>query len=275
VPPDLGRAWRAANAASRAALSPAAARGVALECAWIAAHLTTYPLGLLRDRLPAESSRLSLDGLDPIHRGLLVGDVEAAGTPILMIHGIVDNHSIFTVLRRALRRRGFARVAAVDYGWLATDLRSLAARLAAHVEQVCDRTGYDRVRIVAHSMGGLVARYYVQCLGGDRRVHTLVTLGTPHAGTRWARVLPHPLLRQLRPDSGFLAELAGPAPRCATRFLVVWSDMDQVIVPREGARLIHPDLDVREMLVRGVGHLSLPVDRRVVHQICSMLADVT
>jgi triacylglycerol esterase/lipase EstA (alpha/beta hydrolase family) len=47
-------------------------------------------------------------------------------------------------------------------------------------------------------MGGLVARYYVQRLGGDERVHTLVTLGTPHAGTRWARALPHPVVRQLK-----------------------------------------------------------------------------
>ena len=36
--------------------------------------------------------------------------------------------------------------------------------------------------------------------------------------------------------------------------------MDQVIVPRESARLDHPDLDAREFLVRGVGHLPLPVD---------------
>ena len=79
---------------------------------------------------------------------------------------------------------------AVDYGWFATDVRSLAARLAAQVERVCDRTGFDRVHIVAHSMGGLVARYYVQRLGGHERVHTLVTLGTPQRGTRWARALP-------------------------------------------------------------------------------------
>ena len=50
-------------------------------------------------------------------------------------------------------------------------------------------------------MGGLVARYYVQRLGGDVRVHTLVTLGTPHGGTLPARLFPHPLVRQLRPGS--------------------------------------------------------------------------
>ncbi|HJU97348.1 MAG TPA: hypothetical protein VJ644_05185 [Jiangellaceae bacterium] len=46
-------------------------------------------------------------------------------------------------------------------------------------------------------------------------------------------------------------------------------------MPREHARWVHPDLDVREILVRCVGHLSLPVDHRFVHQICSLFADVT
>ena len=40
----------------------------------------------------------------------MIGDVEAAGTPILLVHGMVDNRSIFTLLRRGLRRRGFGRV---------------------------------------------------------------------------------------------------------------------------------------------------------------------
>ena len=40
-------------------------------------------------------------------------------------------------------------------------------------------SGYERVHIVGHSLGGLAARYYVSRLGGDAHVHTLVTLGTP------------------------------------------------------------------------------------------------
>jgi hypothetical protein len=38
------------------------------------------------------------------------------------------------------------------------------------------------VIIVAHSMGGLVARYWIGVLGGWRRCHALVTLGTPYRG---------------------------------------------------------------------------------------------
>ena len=58
-----------------------------------------------------------------------------------------------------------------------------------------------------------------------------------------------------------MAELAEPAPGCRTRFLAVWSDLDQMIVPKRAARIDHPDLDARNVLVRGVGHMSLPIHR--------------
>jgi pimeloyl-ACP methyl ester carboxylesterase len=207
-----------------------------------------------------------------VQRGLLVADVEAAGTPILLLHGMVDNRSIFTLLRRGLRRRGFGRIVATNYSVLTHDIPSAARRLAGHVEQLCAETGYERVHIVGHSLGGLIARYYVQRLGGDARVHTLVCLGTPHSGTKVARFVPRRVAGQLRPDSDVIAELAQPARDCRTRFISVWSDLDQLIVPRHSARIDHPDLNARNMLVHGLGHLSLPVDGRVVHAICTTLA---
>ena len=146
--------------------------------------------------------------------------------------------------------------------------------LATRVEQLCEETGFERIHVIGHSMGGLIARYYVQRLGGDERVHTLVTLGTPHAGTRPARLVPHPLARQLRPHSELVAELREPAPGCRTRFLAVWSDLDQMIVPKRAARVDHPDLDARNVLIRGVGHMSLPIHRRAVHEIGLTLAQL-
>ena len=207
-----------------------------------------------------------------MQRGLVIGDVEAAGTPILLVHGMVDNRSIFTMLRRGLRRRGFGRVIALNYSPLTGDVRDVAAQLGELVEQVCEETGYERIHVVGHSMGGIVARYYVQRLGGDDRVHTLVTLGTPHGGTFPARLFPHPLVRQLRPGSDVVAELTEPAPTCRTRFVAIWSDLDQMVVPKRSATIDHPDLSARNVFVRGVGHMSLPVDGRVVHEICTTLA---
>jgi pimeloyl-ACP methyl ester carboxylesterase len=245
--------------------------GIALETVWVAAHVASYPLGLTREKR-REVSRYTLTGLPPSQRGLVVADVEAAGTPILLLHGMVDNRSIFTLLRRGLRRRGFGRIVALNYSVLTHDIPDAARRLAGHVEQLCAETGYERVHIVGHSLGGLIARYYVQRMGGDERVHTLVCLGTPHSGTEAARLVPRRVAGQLRPDSDVIAELAQRAPGCRTRFISVWSDLDQLIVPKRSARIDHPDLNAHNMLVRGLGHLSLPVDGRVVHAICTTLA---
>jgi hypothetical protein len=279
---SVGRLERAARAvdgartrvgkARRALMSPAGVRGVAVETAWVATHLAMWPFGLLEEQSYEVMHGTHLAGLSPVQRGLLVSDVEAAGTPIILVHGIVDNRSVFALLRRGLTRRGFGRVVSVNYSSLTGDIRLLASRLDEVVEQVCHDTGYERVHVVGHSMGGLVARYYVQRLGGDERVHTLVTLGTPHDGTQMAYALPHPLVRQLRPGSDLVEELAEPAPGCRTRFVAVWSDLDQMIAPKRSATITHADLAARNVFVRGVGHMSLPVDGRVVHEICTTLA---
>jgi triacylglycerol lipase len=266
------RARLTTKKARRAILSPSGIRGTAIEVAWLSAHVAMYPLSLLEERALEAQERHNLEGLSPVHRGLIIGDVEAAGTPIILVHGVVDNHTIFTLLRRSLMRRGFGRTISLNYSPLTDDIRTVAKRLQRLVEAVCRDTGYERVHVIGHSMGGLISRYYVQRLGGDARVHTLVTLGTPHEGSAYAKFVPHNVARQLRPDSPIVQELREPAPGCRTRIVAFWSDLDQMIVPKRSARIEHEDLNARNVFVRGVGHMSLPVDGRVVHQIGMTLA---
>jgi triacylglycerol lipase len=266
----------AAARAVRSVVSPSGIRGTVVEAAWLTTHLALYPLGLLRPlgRGSSAAGQYGVQHLPPVQRGLLIGDVEAAGTPILLVHGMVDNRSVFTLLRRGLLRRGFGRVHSINYSPLTTDVRAAARRLAEAVEALTADTGYERIHVVGHSLGGLIARYYVQRLGGHERVHTLVTLGTPHAGTLPAYLLPAGLCRQLRPGSDLFAELAEPSPGCRTRFVAYWSDFDQMVVPRRSARIVHADLVVTNELVPRVGHMSLPIDPRVVHGICTRLAQL-
>jgi pimeloyl-ACP methyl ester carboxylesterase len=191
---------------------------------------------------------------------------------VLLVHGLVDNRSIFAVMRRSLRRRGFAQVCSWNYSPRLRDVESAATALGRQVERVCHQTGHDRVHVVGHSLGGLVARYLVQRLDGDGRVDHLVTLGTPHGGSRWAHALPTPLGRQLRPGSPLLRELDAPARGCRTELTAVYSDLDQVVVPSSAGRCDHPDLQARNVLVRGVGHMSLPIHRAVLDEVAATLA---
>jgi triacylglycerol lipase len=59
---------------------------------------------------------------------------------------------------------------------------SVPRRARALVDAI-DALGHDRVDVIAHSLGGLDARYALSRLGLARRVRSLVTVGTPHRGT--------------------------------------------------------------------------------------------
>ena len=262
----LARAlWSGSTYAARTVGVPAGLGGLAVELAWTAVHVSLYPWGVvdehLRPGLAWTHHRTAT--LAPGQRMLVASDVGASTTPVILVHGIVDNRSIFAVLARALQRRGYGAVHAVNYSpatVVTGDVRRGARDLADHVERVCAATGAERVHVVGHSLGGLLARYYVQRLAGDARVETLTTLGSPHRGSAIAHLLPPtPLPRQLRPDSDLVRELAEPAPGCRTRFLAVWSRMDQLIIPQRNARLDHPDLQVEHLALDHVGHMSMTI----------------
>ncbi|MFG2119101.1 esterase/lipase family protein [Streptomyces sp. NPDC048710] len=231
-------------------LSVTLLKATALEAAILAGHLLLYPTGLTQERrspaLPAGDGATRLP--------------DRPGPPVVLLHGFIDNRSVFVLLRRNLARNGRQRVESLNYSPLTCDIRIAAELLGRHVEEICERTGNGQVDIVGHSLGGLIARYYVQCLGGDLRVRTLVTLGTPHSGTRAVPLASaHPIVRQMRPGSEVIEELTRPAPGCRTRFVSFWSDLDSVMDPLETACIDHPDLDALNVRVTGIGHLALPV----------------
>lgn len=51
------------------------------------------------------------------------------------------------------------------------------------INQVCDEHGYEKVNIIAHSMGGLDMRHALAHLEIDHKIASLTTVATPHHGT--------------------------------------------------------------------------------------------
>ncbi|WP_330445747.1 lipase family alpha/beta hydrolase [Streptomyces anulatus] len=273
-------------------MSSALLGATALELAVLVGHLIAYPFGLTPERRPprprptrpARTGAHGPDGGETAPRATTAGGEAAphAATalplaaddapPVVLLHGFIDNRSAFVVLRRALTRHGHRHLESLNYSPLTRDIRAAADLLGLHVEEICARTGHSRVDIVGHSLGGLIARYYVQRLGGDRRVRTLVTLGTPHGGTAVAPGAGiHPIVRQMRGGSSVIEELRTPAPGCRTRFVSFWSELDQVMIPVETACVDHPDLDAVNVRVTGIGHLALPVHPTVAAAILEAL----
>ncbi|MFF8913362.1 esterase/lipase family protein [Streptomyces sp. NPDC015032] len=253
----------------RPRLSSAPLKAGALELVVLAGHVLLDSTGIAGERQPAPHlAGASTDTAPVAAASTDTAPAEATAPraeggeqpPVVLLHGFIDNRSVFALLRRSLVRQGRRHLESLNYSPLTCDIRTAAELLGRHVEEICARTGHHEVDIVGHSLGGLIARYYVQRLGGDQRVRTLVTLGTPHGGTAIAPpASAHPIVRQMRTDSAPIKELRRPAPGCRTRFVSFWSELDRVIVPAEAARIDHPDLDALNVRVSGIGHLALPV----------------
>jgi pimeloyl-ACP methyl ester carboxylesterase len=236
-------------------------RAVSQETAALAEHLLRYPTGIPGECWP-------LPAPDCAH------DAALAHAPVLLLHGLFDNQAVFARMRRSLEEHGQEHVHGLNYNPLTVELRSAAELLGRHVRHVREVYGGERVAVVGHSLGGLIARYYVQLLGGDQHVHTVITLGTPHDGTLGAHLLhPLPIAGQLVPGSSVFDELRAPVPRCRTRFVVFRGDHDVLILPHARGELRHADLWAENILVPGAGHLTLPVHRTVLTLVRAALAD--
>lgn len=108
--------------------------------------------------------------------------------PVLLVHGLDEPGGIWDQLAPALSADGHT-VLRFDYRNDQAIVRS-ADELAIAFDQI-ERAGVRELDLVCHSMGGLVAREVLQRDDyGSRglRVRTLITLGTPHGGSPWARL---------------------------------------------------------------------------------------
>ena len=103
--------------------------------------------------------------------------------PVVLIHGTISSKNAWQNLVLTLRDQGYV-VFAPDYGMHGTqDVLDSAADIDAYLTQVLAATGAEKLDIVAHSQGGLIARYWINEMGGADKVHHLVTLSAPHHGT--------------------------------------------------------------------------------------------
>jgi triacylglycerol lipase len=175
--------------------------------------------------------------------------VAPGGVPVLCVHGYMCNRGIWWWMRRKLAARGLT-VATLTLEPPHGGIADFAAQLHRRIEAVCAETGAAQVALVAHSMGGLVARAYLRDHGAARVVR-LVTIATPHHGTSVAHFGIGRDAREMEPGSALLRSLAAQPPAVPT--LSIWSPADNFVAPQDSSRLA----GARERIVPAHGHMSL------------------
>ena len=127
--------------------------------------------------------------------------------PIILVHGLGMRDTFFMKswgrIDKVLRDQGYTvyKSNADAFG----SVRTNAAQLKCEITAVLEANGTDKVNIIAHSKGGLDARYMIRELGMAPRVASLTTLCTPHRGS---------------PIASFILRF----PRFAVKYAAFWFD---------------------------------------------------
>lgn len=187
--------------------------------------------------------------------------------PIIVLHGYAQNRANFLPLAFRLRAAGLGPIFGFEY-WTLGRIAAGARQLGWFVDEVREATGAGEVDVIGHSMGGVVARYYVTLAGGDGAVRHLVTLGSPHAGTDLSGMgVGHPT-RELVLGSKLCTRLAAAPPPRRTQMTVIWSRSD-ALVPG-GRQPAIPGAEI--VLYDDLGHVALLGSRRVARDIIERLS---
>ena len=209
--------------------------------------------GMLRPRLHAADS------------------ITGQSLPVLLVHGYVCNGGYWTKLSRQLAQAGIVHKA-IDLEPIDASIDGYVTQVEQALQALCTLTGSERAIIVAHSMGGLVARAWLRHYGAARAAR-IITIGTPHHGTVLANLAAGANARQMsRVDgapSGWLAQLAASeTPETRALITSIYSHHDNIVVPQSSAQLS----GARNLAFGGIGHVALASDARVLRQ---LLAEIT
>lgn len=214
---------------------------------------------------PFEGWWMGADRLQPPPAGAIgsVGAARHRRPPVLLIHGYGCSRAAWWWLRPRLEAAGWT-VATLNLEPVYASIDDYIEQLARRIDAVLGETGAEKLILVGHSMGGLVARAYLQRFGGAR-VAGLVTLGTPHQGSRLAVLGVGENARQMRPGSPWLQHVARLPVVVETT--VIYSPHDNFVMPQA-----HLQLSGTEACAVGeVGHLAMLYSPRVAQALLTAL----
>ncbi len=130
--------------------------------------------------------------------------------PIILIHGLWNTSSIFSSITLQLDNFGIEYFApTLEHSFGMTSILDLTNKLN---ELILEKYGLEKeIDILGFSMGGLIARHWLQTFNGYKRTRRLISIGSPHKGTLMAQLIPkYPFkgISEMKINSKFLRGLA-------------------------------------------------------------------
>ncbi len=189
--------------------------------------------------------------------------------PVLLIHGLSDTTLVFNNLSAYLSGLGWS---VYSFNLIPNNgdvrLDYLAKQVADFVARTFDAE--QPLDVIGFSMGGIVARYYIQRLGGINRVQRFISIASPNNGTLAAYLSWRPGCVQMRPDSEFLRDLNQDSAMLERlNFTVIWTPHDLMIVPPQSSQMPVG----KEVVIPSRFHSWMLTDKRCLRAVATALSE--
>ena len=187
---------------------------------------------------------------------------------VLLITGVTIPAVWFDPIKARLERDGFRTVVWEPPALLSGDLFENTQRLADLVDDIRAQTGEAKIDILAECTGGLLARHYIQSLGGDQYVSRMITFISPQGGLPKAKtaydIAGWDALDDLTPGSEFLETVAATPLPANVPVTSIYTCTDEYIQPYKtsiipGAKNIGVACDGKSF----VGHFQFFYDTEI------------
>lgn len=209
--------------------------------------------------------------------------VKGGKRPILLLYGFFTSKKGTEKMHKMLTDHGFPVMTfnlGGFFGVLNTkNIKELASFVDDRVLEQKAIYGFEKIDIVAHSKGGLIAIWWLLKLGGAKYCDRLITLGTPFKGTYLAYLaIITPLgffwkdVWQMRPGSEFLKDIHGVKLPQNLSIFCVYSKRDKVT--RLRSAIFEPYIkneNIREIPLNDVSHLEYQESDVVAAEIAKIL----
>lgn len=189
---------------------------------------------------------------------------------LVLVHGFLCNRAVWWRWYPELECQNIPFVA-VNLEPVFGSIDAYADTLDKAIRALQNATGVAPL-MVCHSMGGLVARAFLRAPDKQAGVHHVVTIGSPHHGTRLGERLLHPQALknavQMRRGSAWLKALEQKEANLSNgNFTCYYSDCDNIVTPASAATLAGADNRLR----KGVPHVALALDDKIIRETLAML----
>ncbi len=211
--------------------------------------------------------------------------IDPSKTPVLLIYGFFSSRRSLSLVERQLVAAGFEVLSFNLGGMFGTFFTQGVAEAAAFIDYKLKRQfarhGFEKVHIVAHSKGTLVAYWWLLKLGGSKYCDKLIAMASPCSGSYYVYLaLITPLgffwrdMWQMRPGSSFLKELANSEIPPTLKVWSLYSDNDRLA--KGAAGLYRPKKGAEQITVVGMhqcDHFDFILKRGPIKEVINILKE--